>query len=1141
MALSLLPASALAAASDSPSVSWEMKTVDAKNSIYKLVGSVNAPNGIKSLETWIAMDSTVVEPVDASSLAVISGWEKSSVQDAFEVLLKNGANETFTTANLYLAADDTQHKFGYTLAEQTNFRTEDYNGEYLEFYFHVIGNKTPGDVFTSGTFQFSSYLSGSPNVSLMGTDNVTWGQYAAGDVKNTDVKDLTAALTYTNWEKTWGKALIWYGNNIEYGTYDTLADAAAAMNELNSDAYKIKLTGDLNGDQTIKKDVEQDWDINLNGKTINGDLTVEADDLYYGGTFTIYNGKIDGNLNIKEYDTSVELQNVTITGDVNNEGKLTLNAQTEEVLDSDGFYDHDEAVEGDAITIGGTLKSSGNLTVGNASANPNYTPPYSVNLNVGGVTITGDTVYIGNNAMIAATRDNAVLTVDTTTYTVTVKEGAQFKPYNLTTSTTASDIISGLTAEQIEDILNPNRDGVGLSSDLSTGWLTVAKGYGKVEPKVASYNGTEYLTVAKAMAAAKGSTSKAVKLLTDVTEDISLTQKAYLDLSGHTLTGNITSTGQITLIDSGDSNGNKGKLVGNITTTDSSANVYLGESNKSQNGPIVEGNITSAYSSGLSAIEVNYANVTGTITASAGSMTIRGGTCVGGVTAKTSANVYNQAKLSREDNGYVITAASMQFGSGCSFRNKDSVYNTLFKFTGTATKPTYQTSGNYVGDGYGYKDGWYTVGYFFVFYTTETGGNKLCYGGGLQSGDTIDFDYETYAVPTKASKLNTTDGTITNYTFIGWTATKNSTSRMSFPVTVKQSYNFYPVFKESTVSATGEATVPEDLTIVKNAPVTVDLTTPSGGEAKTTSTATIPAATISNMQTNETPSLTVKTDVAEVKFDQAALGNIASNAGSDTNVQLQTKSKEKAKLNADQQKALRSDTATIIDLSLTDGNGATVTFNKDGTGNTGKAEVKVPFQLADGHGADDYAVYYIDNAGNKEKMACSWANNYMTFTATHFSDYVIALSSVEDAPTGLTADQITKHGDAITIGEPDGRTFTVTSANACVVAYTTDNGTSYTRMTATATDTANTYSFTVADDVDLTSISIAVALKGDIDLSGEVDTTDAYYVRRAAAGYDDGFTALKRLVGDVDVSGEVDTTDAYYVRRAAAGYSAFGW
>jgi hypothetical protein len=370
------------------------------------------------------------------------------------------------------------------------------------------------------------------------------------------------------------------------------------------------------------------------------------------------------------------------------------------------------------------------------------------------------------------------------------------------------------------------------------------------------------------------------------------------------------------------------------------------------------------------------------------------------------------------------------------------------------------------------------------------------------------------------------------------------------PYSINKDFGFYALFTETplTVDETdsNNTIVPDSLPVNKEEAVTIDVTTTTdsteGGTETTTpkteASVTIPAATISSMTTNETPSLTVKTDVAEVKFDQAALGNIASNAGSGTNVQLQTKSKEKAKLNADQQKALRSDSATIIDLSLTDGDNNPITFNK---GDAGKAEVKVPFQLADGHGADDYAVYYIDNAGNKEKMACSWANNYMTFTATHFSDYVIALSSVEDAPTGLTADQITKHGDAITIGEPDGRTFTVTSANACVVAYTTDNGTSYTRMTATATDTANTYSFTVADDVDLESVKIDVALKGDFTLDGAVSGTDSQQIRRYVAGNRTATTALEILAGDVNVDNALTGTDAQQIQRLVAGNTEFTW
>jgi hypothetical protein len=170
----------------------------------------------------------------------------------------------------------------------------------------------------------------------------------------------------------------------------------------------------------------------------------------------------------------------------------------------------------------------------------------------------------------------------------------------------------------------------------------------------------------------------------------------------------------------------------------------------------------------------------------------------------------------------------------------------------------------------------------------------------------------------------------------------------------------------------------------------------------------------------------------------------------------------------------------------------------------------------------------------------------MTFTATHFSDYVIALSSVEDAPdVTLTDVKVTTYdttSNPITVATPDtGRTFTVTCANACVVAYTIDNGESYTRMTATkVAGQENTYSFTVDDDIDLTNISIAVALKGDVDLNGTVAAGDVSLLRSFVVN-PSSMSALQNLLADVDRNGTVAAGDVSLLRSIVVNPSVAAW
>jgi hypothetical protein len=259
-------------------------------------------------------------------------------------------------------------------------------------------------------------------------------------------------------------------------------------------------------------------------------------------------------------------------------------------------------------------------------------------------------------------------------------------------------------------------------------------------------------------------------------------------------------------------------------------------------------------------------------------------------------------------------------------------------------------------------------------------------------------------------------------------------------------------------------------------------------------------------------------------------------------ITLQTQNKGTQDLTEDQQKALKSADATIIDLNLTDATGEKVAFSDNDTGNTGKADIKVPFTPTNGNGGD-YAVYYISTDGQtKTKMASSWDNGYMTFTATHFSDYVIALASLEDEQeAALTTNNFdNKTKSAATVGDISGRTFTVTCSNACVVAYTTD-GTDYTKLTYTEKISDNCYSFTVDKSVDLTNISIAVVLAGDLNMNGEVNGRDALQIQRYAVSAIT-LTELQLLVSDVNKSGAVDGRDALQIQRFAVGaISSFKW
>lgn len=159
---------------------------------------------------------------------------------------------------------------------------------------------------------------------------------------------------------------------------------------------------------------------------------------------------------------------------------------------------------------------------------------------------------------------------------------------------------------------------------------------------------------------------------------------------------------------------------------------------------------------------------------------------------------------------------------------------------------------------------------------------------------------------------------------------------------------------------------------------------------------------------------------------------------------------------------------------------------------------------------------------------------------TDYSSYHSYTTTVqgmtETAENKLQLSQFTDLTKSAVTVVVDGLDFTVTSSEACVVAYTADGGETYTRMTATATGEESTYDFS-APGADVT---FAVALVGDLDQSGEVDGTDAKQLQRFEAGQLQ-LNALQMIVVDVNKDGEVDSTDAKQIQRVEAGYGTFDW
>ena len=106
-----------------------------------------------------------------------------------------------------------------------------------------------------------------------------------------------------------------------------------------------------------------------------------------------------------------------------------------------------------------------------------------------------------------------------------------------------------------------------------------------------------------------------------------------------------------------------------------------------------------------------------------------------------------------------------------------------------------------------------------------------------------------------------------------------------------------------------------------------------------------------------------------------------------------------------------------------------------------------------------------------------------------------------------------------------GGTFTVESTSDCVVAYSTDAGVSFVRLTGEpVSGEENVYQFTLPDTIEQ-DISLYAILRGDTTGDGEVDVFDFYEMLSYLEGTDlEGIFHLASCVTDDE---EVDLFDAF--------------
>ena len=162
-------------------------------------------------------------------------------------------------------------------------------------------------------------------------------------------------------------------------------------------------------------------------------------------------------------------------------------------------------------------------------------------------------------------------------------------------------------------------------------------------------------------------------------------------------------------------------------------------------------------------------------------------------------------------------------------------------------------------------------------------------------------------------------------------------------------------------------------------------------------TAAIPSNTVKAVEkavsdtTNDASGLTIKLPNATATFDAAAVSAIA-NQAKESSLALNVEEVAVSKLASAQQSALKGlDVQEVISVTLKSGTAAISDFGG------GSATVSVSYTLKSGQNARGIVVWYVANDGTLTEIPAAYANGTVTFTTTHFSDYVIAYDAARAA------------------------------------------------------------------------------------------------------------------------------------------------
>ncbi len=230
--------------------------------------------------------------------------------------------------------------------------------------------------------------------------------------------------------------------------------------------------------------------------------------------------------------------------------------------------------------------------------------------------------------------------------------------------------------------------------------------------------------------------------------------------------------------------------------------------------------------------------------------------------------------------------------------------------------------------------------------------------------------------------------------------------------------------KDEITVENGVATVPDSVVeVAKGENVVIDVT--GTAAADNVSDVVIGSDTVDRIADAET-SLDIKLPDATVSFDKTAVEAIDKQSGDNT-ITIVAKEVAENTLNDKQKDALKDkEVYGVITVEAYMGNTRITDFGG------GKVTVSVPFELPAGKDSKDFYVAYVADDGTVTAMPTTYADGKLSFTTTHFSNYVV-LENKAAAPETTATPETTSTPETTATPETTQTDSPVTGDNGCIM------------------------------------------------------------------------------------------------------------